>query len=46
MKLKAEQYDRAQVLGLTNNSMKQGNEVACFEKRTGLFLVKPEDEAY
>jgi hypothetical protein len=33
-------------LGLTVNSLKQGNEVPCFEKRTGNYLVNPEDEAY
>jgi len=45
MKARAEQYDRAQVFALTNNSMKQGNDVAFFEQRTGKFLVNPEDEA-
>ena len=39
-------YDLAQVMSLTVPGIRQGKEIPSFEQRTGLFLVKPEDEAY
>jgi len=41
-----EAYDLAQVMSLTVPGARQGNEIPSFEQRTGMFLVKPEDEAY
>lgn len=39
-------YDLEQVKSLTVAGQRQGNPVPSWEQRTGMFLVKPEDEAY
>jgi len=46
MRLKERQYDLHQIHCLTKESQALGQTVSSWETRTGLYLVKPEDEAY